>query len=364
MRQSHRLRRTTLLSLLICTAALTAAHAAQVSDLRLRQIGSVQLPGYPGFDHAVYANGNIVISHPGAHTVDVFNPQKRRIIGHVQGIGDSSGIAVDNATKTVFIADASKRSIAVVSANDWTVRKTIELPAAPEDIVFAEKENALYVSGLSEPVVMYVPVDGGQPASINVGGRIEGMALDPQTQRLFVSINDLAEIAVLQAAGAQTKVNEHWKLSASQPTGLALDPQVGRLFVAVRYAVLSLNANTGQEISRVPTAAGTDTLRYEPTGQTLYAASTDGTITVIAADKGTLVSQNEIRAEVKGHSFALDPQSHLLYLLGGREGKSKLVILKPYSTSPENDADSNDEAKDANGAPTTRATTPKRAANN
>lgn len=360
MRLSPCLRRT-FLSLSICIIALSLAHAAQVSDTRLREIGSAQLPGYPGFDHAVYTNGNIVISHPGAHTVDVFNAVKRRVIGHVQGIGDSRGIAANDAIKTVFIADAANRSIAVVSGSDWTVKKTIALPVAPQDIVFAAKENALYVSGLTEPVVMYVPVDGGQPVSINVGGRVEGMALDPQTERIFASVSDLAEIAVLQAAGAQTKVDQHWKLSASQPTGLAFDPQVGRLFVAVRYAVLSLNANSGQEISRVPTSAGTDTLRYEPTRRVLYAGSTDGTITVIGADKGTLVSQNEVRAEVKGHSFVLDPQSHLLYLLGGREGKSKMVIFKPYSMNLGNDADS--EEKNANSAPATTMPAPKRAAN-
>lgn len=345
--------------MIICSALLSAvelpgqgAPAASSSSLpwRLRKISVIPMNGLPGFDQAAFANGSLVISHPGAQTVDVFNPLKRLMVKHVAGVDDPRGIAVDDATKTVFIADAATRSIAVVSAANWTVLRTIALPEIPQDIMFVEKENALYVSGLTAPSLMYVPIDRGQSSvtAIDVGGRVEGMAYDAQSGRIFASLNNLAEIAVLQAAGAQTAVSSRWTLSASQPAGLAFDSQVGRLFVAVRYAVLSLNGNTGQEISRVPAAAGTDTLRYDLPRQVLYAAATDGSVTTIAANKGILTSQNELRTGVKGHNLALDPENHLLYLPGGAEGKSKLVILKPFSIVPETgkgDDDDNDNAE-------------------
>ncbi len=336
---------------LLLSVSLIGSSAGQVatqrpiqSSERLRQIALVQLPGQPGFDGVAMANGNIVISHPGAQSVDIFNPLKRRIVAHVQGISAARGIAVDDASKTVFIADSAKQQIAVVSSSDWSLKKTLHLDIAPQDLVFVPKQNALYVSAVISPSLLFVPLDGTAPTVIDVGGRVEGMAYDPQTSRIFAAVNNLDEIAVLEGSGAQTKIADHWKLNASQPTGLVFDSQVGRLFVAVRYAVLSLNANTGQEISRVPTSAGTDTLRFEPSDQVLYAGSTDGTVTTIAANKGTLLLQNELRTDVKGHCFAVDPQSHLLYLPGGREGKSKLVILKPFSMRPDDSSSDDDDA--------------------
>ncbi|MEO8725974.1 MAG: YncE family protein [Acidobacteriaceae bacterium] len=338
------------LLVIACGASLTslqlpaqAPPPSSTASWRLRQIAVISMSGLPEFDQAAFANGSVVISHPGAHTVDVFNPLKRLLVKHVAGVDDPRGIAVDDATKTVFIADAAKPSVAIISTANWTVLRTIPLPETPQDVVFAEKENALYISALTASSIMYVPLDQGQAATIDVGGRIDGIAYDAQAGRIFASVNNLAEVAVLQAAGAQTKVSQRWTLNASQPAGLAFDPQEGRLFVAVRYAVLSLNAGTGQEISRVPTAAGTDTLRYDPARQVLYAASSDGSITTIAADKGKLISQYELRTGVKGHNLALDPENHLLYLPGGAAGKSKLVVLKPFSIIPEGQSGHEDD---------------------
>ena len=146
------------------------------------------MSGLPEFDQAAFANGSVVISHPGAHTVDVFNPLKRRMIKHVAGIEDPRGIAVDDATKTVFIADAAKRSIAIVSTANWTVLKTIALHETPQEVIFAEKENALYISALTAPSIMYVPLGDGQVATIDVGGRIAGITYDAQSGRIFASL--------------------------------------------------------------------------------------------------------------------------------------------------------------------------------
>jgi DNA-binding beta-propeller fold protein YncE len=342
MRLPSLVRRTSSFFLLGCVFAYAADAQQTLSENRLRQIALIQLPGQPGFDHVAYANGNVVISHAGAKSVDVFNPQKRRLVAQIQGVNDPRGIAVDEESKSVFIADAANKSVAVVSSEDWQIKKLLALPAPPQEIIYVPGEAALYVSALNNAHLMYVPIAGGEVANIDVGGRIGGLAFDPAGHRIFASLNNQDELAMLPAARAQSKVAERWHLSASQPTGLAFDPEMGRLFVAVRYAVVSLNASTGQEISRVPTAAGTDTLQYDPRTQLIYAGSTNGTISTIGAAKGTLVAENEVQTDVKGHNFAVDPQNHCVYLPGGREGKSKLVILKPFTMHPESDGDDQD----------------------
>lgn len=52
--------------------------------------------------------------------------------------------------------------------------------------------------------------------------------------------------------------------------------------MAVRYAVLVLNADTGAEISRIPAAAGPDSLWFDPSNAALYAAATHGSVNMIA----------------------------------------------------------------------------------
>jgi DNA-binding beta-propeller fold protein YncE len=114
---------------------------------------------------------------------------------------------------------------------------------------------------------------------------------------------------------------------ASEPTGLALDEQRRLLYVAVRYAVLALNADTGAEQARIPAPGGTDALVLDPGGNLLYAAAGDGS--VLAIDLNRNVVDHELPTDVKGYSIAYDPAHKMLFLPGGREGRSKMVILSP-----------------------------------
>jgi hypothetical protein len=102
----------------------------------------------------------------------------------------------------------------------------------------------------------------------------------------------------------------------------------------VRYAVLSIDADSGAELSRVPVAAGTDRLWLDATDGALYGASSDGTVTTIKVNGRQLVYESELKTDVKGHSLAFDPERKLIYVPGGREGKSKMVILKQFGALP------------------------------
>ena len=63
----------------------------------------------------------------------------------------------------------------------------------------------------------------------------------------------------------------------------------------------------------------------------LYAAS-DGSLLMIHAN-GRLTTADEITPEVKGHTVAYDSAKKLVLLPGGREGKSKLLILRLMDSS-------------------------------
>ncbi|HEY0564479.1 MAG TPA: hypothetical protein VGC88_02790 [Terriglobales bacterium] len=308
-------------------------------DMRLRQIAVLLMPGQPGFDSAALGSGKLVISHPGAQTVDIFDPLKRRVVAHVEGIQDAHGIAANDNVKTVYIAQGAKKQIAVISTADWKTTRSIDLPFEPGDLIYVAKDNALFVSAQRGSQLAYVPLEAGQPTVIELPGVSGGLAYDPQANRLYASISNLGEVAVIDNAGAKSAVSARWKLNASQPTGLAVAPSEGLLLVAVRFAVIALDLQSGQENSRVPTAGGTDTLILDPPHRQAYAGSSDGTVTTIALANTGISKTDEIKTDVRGHSIAFDPTRRLIYLPGGREGRSKIAILKPFPTHPEAESD-------------------------
>lgn len=302
------------------TSVFVVASAAQ-----LRQVAIIDIPGQPGFDSLAWADGKLVIAHRGAGKVDVFDPAKRRVIAQITDIAEPRGIAVDAQAGKVYVASAGVNALAVVDAKTWKLESKLALGMSPKGLLLAPG-GKLYVSNWRNNSVSLVdPANGGQVAKIDVGGIPEGMVWDSGTRTLFVSVQDQNAVVSI---GADNQVSKSFKVRASLPTGLALDAQQRRLYVAVRYAVLVLNADNGTEIARIPAAGGTDTLWFDESKRTLYAADSSGSVNMIATDNDRFISEHELKTEVRGHTLAFDPQKKMVYMPGGREGRSKLVILK------------------------------------
>src|SRR5471032_1449715 len=106
--------------IIVAPLLLTAATAPA-----LKQIAVLDIPGRPGFDEIAMAHGMILVSNGGAGTVDLFDPQKRRIVGHIRDMSSPRGVAVDEAGQLVYIANSGARNIVVVSTSDWKVTRTI-----------------------------------------------------------------------------------------------------------------------------------------------------------------------------------------------------------------------------------------------
>src|SRR6185312_159746 len=124
------------------------------------------------------------------------------------------GIAVDDQGARVYVALSGSGSVAVINSHNWQVEKLIQVQQRPEKLLWV-----------------------------------------PETKTLFVSMQDVRQIAVIDA---NNQIVNRFNLTASEPTSMALDSARKRLYVAVRYAVLALNLDSGVEMFRFPAPGGTD----------------------------------------------------------------------------------------------------------
>lgn len=305
---------------------------------KMKQIAVIDLPGKPGYDSIAFANGMLLMSHSSADTVDIFDPVKRRLVAQVQGVSEPRGIAVDPQAELAYIAGHGANNITVLNTHDWSVKGVVGLKHAPENVLFVPGTGSLLVSNPVNRSVSVVSTDSlgkkdAELAVIDVQGRPQQMAWDPAQRVAYLAIEDRAEIAVVDPTHTDSAILKRIPVHASQPTGVVFDSAARKLYVAVRYAVLQLDPENGAEISRAAADAGTDTLWLDPDSKVLYAAAGDGTVNVYGV-AGLLQAQNEFRADVRGHAIAFDPATHMMYLGGGREGKSKILIMRPTSIAP------------------------------
>lgn len=304
------------------------------ASARVRQMGMIDVPGFPGFEASVIADGHLILAHSGADTVDVFNLAKRRLVAQVKDMAGASGLAVDAAGGKLYVANRDANRIAIVSTKNWEVVGNIPLQAAAEKLLFVPEQNRLYTVNPQDQSVSAIDFNTRRVITEDAGGKPEQLVFDPIRKVLLVSLQDRHAIA---AFDFELKLTQRFNLVASQPTGMALDAKSRRLYVAVRYAVVTLDAETGREIGRSAAPGGVGSLRLDAERGVLYAAAANA-VAIYKTRSAGLLSQAEIRTEIRGSSLAYDPASRLIYLPGGREGRSKLLIFKQFDAPPANQA--------------------------
>lgn len=307
--------------LLVLIVALTIPVIAV--GAALRQVAIVDLPGRPGFDDLAIVKGKLVMTHSGAGSVDVFDQAKRRVVAHIDGIIGARAVATDEATGRVYVG--SPGLISIIDANTWKVVSTIEVKGNPESLLLiAQPSRLIYSDGRAQTVTSVDTSSRNALATTSLGGRPGYIAFDPSRKLIYATVQDQKQVVVLDPG---LKIVKRFNIAGSQPTGIAFDAGHDRLYVAIRHAVITLNPNTGEELGRVAAPAGVDRLWLDEPSQTMVAAA-GGSVFLASTAGAKLGAPEEIPTQVKGYAVAFDAQRKLVYLPGGREGRSKLLILK------------------------------------
>jgi DNA-binding beta-propeller fold protein YncE len=243
-------------------------------------------------------------------------------VAQITNIAQPRGLAIDSKNNRFYVATANS-TIAVVSSQDWEVKDSFHVDGSPDVLALSADGMRLYVGDKANSTLTAVDTSLRKTiGSADLGGRPESIAIG-DANTIFVTVQDQATVA---SVDAQMKVVNQFKLQASQPAGLVYDGAARRLYVAVRAAVLAINADNGAEIARVPAARGVQTLSFDPATHTLYAAG-GGSVISLNTTNG-LTSVDELPADVKGHVLVFDASRKLIFLPGGREGRSKMLIVK------------------------------------
>ena len=313
---------------------LIALLCAPAFSQSVHEIGVLEIPGKPGFEGMAVVNGMVLMSHSGAGTVDIFDPAKRRLIAKVKGMSDPRGIAVDPDGGQIYIANHDANDIVALDAHDWHVVSTIPLDGSPSALAVVPAWGMIAASDPVRQEVMFVDLHTRKQANtLPLSASPRDFAFDTSRGLLLVTLQDAGQVIALNR---DLQIVRRTKLVASQPTSIVYDRKLDRLYVSVRYAVLSLDAANGSEVARVPADAGIDRLWLDDGTRMLYGAA-GGSLFVMKADS-RLHAVDEVPTDVKGYSVAYDPDRKLVVFPGGREGQSKLLLLKVPGQGGEQDS--------------------------
>jgi hypothetical protein len=75
---------------------------------------------------------------------------------------------------------------------------------------------------------------------------------------------------------------------------------------------------------------------HSPTNK-ISPGAAHGAVAIINVGANRIEARSEFSSDIRGHAMAYDAANHLIFLSGGREGKSKLVIIRNTAGGPPTD---------------------------
>lgn len=272
--------------------------------------------GTGGWDYLAFdeAGQRLFVTH-GDHVV-VLDAADGKRLGEIVPTPGVHGVALAPALGKGY-ASAGKAD-AVIAFDLKTLAVTATIPAGrnPDAIVFdAPSARVFAFGGRSRDASVIDAASGKVVATIPLDGKPE-FAVSDGKGRLYVNIEDRAEIAVIDAAAA--KVVASWPLAeCEEPSGLALDAAQARLFSVCQNGRMAVtDAQSGRHVASIAIGKGPDAVAFDAARHRVFSSNgADGTLTVVrqlSADRyevaQTLPTQRSAR------TLALDPHSHRLFL--------------------------------------------------
>lgn len=301
---------------LICAAAVFAQVKGPLQPRGQIALPIHQNPG--GFDHADVhpATGRVFVAHTVNDSLDVIDGANDRFLRSIPNLKGVAGALVVPGANLVFTSNRGENTVGIFPFEDEAALAKVPVGANPNGLAYDAKRKLLLVGQGGSPVTVAV-VDVAKRSvihTINVPGRTRWAIFDPQQEMFFVNIADPPMIVGIKS-GQPGEIARTYKIPAAGPHGLALDPQTRRLFCACDAKTLVvLDADTGRIVIEAPMSGVPDVLFANTTRRHLYAAIGDpGVIEVFDLD--TMALLQTVQTGVGARTMAFDAVRNKVYAL-------------------------------------------------
>lgn len=311
-----------------CSATSVAA------DLPLIQVTDIALPGsatrldYQTLDAR---RGLLFIAHLGNSQVIVVNTQTRQVVTTVANVSRVHGVLVVPQLNTVYASATGTNE--VVAIDESTLRIKARMPGGvyPDGLAFDPDNQRLFVSdehGDTETVID--TKTNARIATISLGGDVGNTQYDPVSHHIFVNVQSLGKLFEIDPS--TDRVLRRFPLAGCEGAhGLLIDSARHRAFIACEdnATLVWLDMRNMRVIQEWKIGPNPDVLALDPITRRLYVAAESGVVSIFSDDAVvTRVAQGYLAPAA--HTVALDPFTHLVYFpLERIDGAPYLRVMRP-----------------------------------
>lgn len=289
-----------------------SAHAQTKTGFHI--LKDMPIAGNGGWDYLLVdgAGQRIYVSHGTEVNILSTAGNSVGVIPNTQGV---HGIAIIKALNNGYTSNGRSNTVSVFDLNTLKVSTEIPVGENPDAIFYDDFSKKIITSnGRSKDVSIIDPNTNKVVATVPLGDKLETAVSDGKGN-IFVNGETTSIIIVFDATTYKEKAR--YKINGGEePSGLAIDRETNRLFIACpgSNTMVIMNASNGKTVAKFP-IGDSDGLVFDPILKIAYASNAEGTISAVrelSADKFEFIEN--IASEPSARTIGIDLTTHRLYL--------------------------------------------------
>jgi YVTN family beta-propeller protein len=301
------------LSLLTALSILSDEAFAQANGYRIVKTIRIASPGgwdYPALDPG---SNKLYVSHGSqVNIVDRTTGDSLGCILHTTGV---HGIAFATPFGKGYTSNGRLNNVTVFDLKTHAVLSQVATGTNPDWILYDAFSKKIITSNHSAGSLTVIdPATDQVVATIPIIGKQLETVVSDGAGKLFVNAEDVNEIVAVDIM--KNEVIAHWPLAPGEgPTGLAIDPQTKRLFTTCDKLLVVMDATNGKIVSQVPIGAGCDGAAFDPATKLIFTSNGEGTVSIVQEVSANEYKLVETVATKRGaRTITIDPKTHRIYL--------------------------------------------------
>jgi YVTN family beta-propeller protein len=259
---------------------------------------------------------------------EVLDADTGKKIGEIGGVSRAHGVAISPETGHGFASTGIEDAVIMFDLKTLATIKTIKSTGSnPDAIEYDPETKRIYAGNHGDGKVTVIdPASGDIVATIDVGGKLEGIGFDGRGHG-FVNLEDKSSVGVFDTH--TLKPGAVWSAAPGEGgTGLAVDAAHHRVFSAcANNKVVVLDSDTGKVVATVASGEDPDGLAFDAKAGFIFTSNPDGTISVIkqdGADKYTALPA--VTTSVGAKTITIDPSTGRLYTSAPKFGAKPAAV--------------------------------------
>jgi DNA-binding beta-propeller fold protein YncE len=297
---------------------LSASLLPVVAQTNWEVTKTFHIGGEGGWDYlTVDAKTHRLFVPRSTHTM-VIDADSGKVLGDIPGQTTAHGVAIVPSVGRGFVTDGGGGGgIVVFDLKTYAVLGRIPTMPDSDGIIYDPGVGrVLAVSGDGGALMTFKPdIDpkkGKIDTPIELGGAPEFLAADGKG-KVYINLEDKDAVAVVDLKSR--KVVARWPVApGGAPVGMALDPQTHRLFIGCRkpQMMIVMNADSGKVEASLPIGVGVDATKVM--ADKAFASCRDGSLTVAGEKAGKFEIEQVVKTPEGARTMGVDETSHLIYL--------------------------------------------------